>query len=50
MAAFVEIPASFLASIATDNERIPTLYFSAGSVTRHFFWQRLRWLHRPRPT
>lgn len=45
MAGFVEIPASFLASIATDNERIPTLYFSAGSLTRHFFWQRLRWLH-----
>lgn len=46
MAAFVEIPASFLASIATDNERIPTLYFSASSVTRHVFWQRLRWLHQ----
>jgi SAM-dependent methyltransferase len=43
---FVEIPAEFLASIATDSERIPTLYYTGNAPSRRIFWQRLRVLHR----
>ncbi len=42
MSGFVEIPRDFLAAIATDNERIPTLYYSGNRITRHVFWERLR--------
>jgi predicted TPR repeat methyltransferase len=45
MAGFVEIPAEFLASIATDSERIPTLYYTGNAPSRRVFWQRLRSLH-----
>ena len=46
MDAFVEIPAPFLESIATDNERIPQLYFCGNSISGRIFWLRLRWIHR----
>jgi predicted TPR repeat methyltransferase len=46
VAAFVEIPGSFLESIATDSDRIPTLYYSGNAITRKIFWQRLRRIHR----
>lgn len=42
MGGFVEIPRDFLAAIATDNERIPTLYYSGNRATQRVFWQRLR--------
>ena len=42
MSDFVEIPRDFLAAIATDHERIPTLYFSGNPAIRRVFWQRLR--------
>ncbi len=45
MSSFVEIPADFLASIATDEDRIPRLYFEGNPVTRAVFWLRLRWIH-----
>ena len=44
MATFTEIPASFPASIATDGERVPTLYFSGNPAVRRIFWLRLRWI------
>lgn len=46
MRGFVEIPAGFLASIASDSERIPTLYYTGNAPIRRVFWQRLRVLHR----
>lgn len=42
---FVEIPGTFLRSIATDNERIPQLYFCGNALSSRIFWQRLRWIH-----
>jgi protein-L-isoaspartate O-methyltransferase len=43
--AFVEIPGEFLRSIATDNERIPQLYFCGNTLSSKIFWMRLRWIH-----
>jgi SAM-dependent methyltransferase len=43
--AFVEIPGDFLRSIATDNERIPQLYFCGNTLSSRIFWLRLRWIH-----
>jgi predicted TPR repeat methyltransferase len=43
---FIEIPPRFLASIATDSERVPRMYFQVGEVARRIFWLRLRWIHR----
>lgn len=42
---FVEIPRVFLARIATDSDRIPTLYYSQHSAVRRFFWMRLRLIY-----
>jgi len=42
---FVRIPSEFLASIAEGSERIPTLYYSHGSLSGEIFWARLRFLH-----
>lgn len=46
MSPFVKIEDAFLASIATDSEAIPTLYFEGNPLTRGVFWLRLRWLHQ----
>lgn len=43
---FVEIEPDFLSSIATDSDRIPTLYFSKYWPVRKFFWMRLRLIHQ----
>jgi len=43
---FVQIDPEFLASIATDSDRIPTLYYSQYSLVKKFFWMRLRLIHR----
>jgi SAM-dependent methyltransferase len=43
---FIEIPPKFLASIATDSDRVPRMYFQVGEVARRIFWLRLRWIHR----
>ena len=42
---FVEVPGDFLRSIATDNERIPQLYFYGNVLSSKIFWLRLRWIH-----
>lgn len=46
MADFIRIPGEFLAQIATESERIPSLYYSRYRLVRDFFWLRLRFLHR----
>ncbi len=46
MSPFVKIEDAFLASIATESENIPTLYFEGNPLTRGIFWLRLRWLHQ----
>lgn len=43
---FVQVESEFLASIATDSDRIPTLYYSEYSLVRKFFWMRLRLIYR----
>jgi len=43
---FVQVDAKFLASIATDSDRIPTLYYSQYYLVKKFFWMRLRLIHR----
>jgi len=43
---FRYIDSDFLASIATDSDRIPTLYYSKHLAVRVFFWMRLRFLFR----
>ena len=43
---FVQIDPGFLAAIATDSDRIPTLYYSQYYLVRKFFWMRLRLIHR----
>ena len=45
MDSFIEIPGAFLESIATDNERIPQLYFCGNALSSKIFWLRLRWIH-----
>lgn len=42
---FIEIDRSFLRNIATDNERIPTLYYSDYWLVRKIFWMRLKLLN-----
>jgi len=42
---FIEIPTQFLSSIATDSERVPTLYYSKYLLVRKFFWMRLRLIY-----
>lgn len=39
---FIEIDPAFLQSIATDSERIPTLYYSKYWPVREVFWMRLK--------
>ena len=46
MAGFIRIPGEFLARIATDSDRIPSLYYNRFRLVRDFFWLRLRFLHR----
>lgn len=43
---FVEIDPNFLCSIATDSDRIPTLYYSNYWPVRQFFWMRLKLINR----
>lgn len=42
---FIEVPRSFLASIATGSEGVPRLYFEGGPLSRRIFWLRLRRIH-----
>jgi len=42
---FIEIQPRLLQEIATDSERIPTLYYSQSTLVRKFFWMRLRLLY-----
>ena len=42
---FIEIPPHFLADIATDSDRVPTLYYSRYWLLRKFFWMRLRLIY-----
>lgn len=42
---FIQIDPDFLAQIATDNDRIPTLYYSKNTLVRTFFWMRLRLIY-----
>ncbi len=46
MSSFVKLDDAFLASIASDSDAIPTLYFEGNPFTRSIFWLRLRWLHQ----
>ena len=39
---FKEIPRSLLASIATNSDRIPRIYYDGNAAMRHVFWMRLR--------
>lgn len=43
---FVPVPGEFLASIATDSERIPQLYYCGNGISSRIFWDRLRTIHR----
>jgi 2-polyprenyl-3-methyl-5-hydroxy-6-metoxy-1,4-benzoquinol methylase len=38
---FVKVDAGFLQEIATDSDRIPSLYYSKNTYVRKFFWKRL---------
>ena len=42
---FVEIHPALLRKIATDSERIPSLYYSDHALVRQFFWMRLKLLY-----
>lgn len=42
---FIEICKEYLANIATDSDRVPTLYFSKYKPVRKFFWMRLRLIY-----
>lgn len=46
MTHLVEIPAEYLAGIADDSDRIPSLYYAGNRVLRRMFWQRLHSLNR----
>jgi 2-polyprenyl-3-methyl-5-hydroxy-6-metoxy-1,4-benzoquinol methylase len=46
VSSFVQIPNDFLASIATESERIPRLYYCGNAFSTLVFWQRLRSIHR----
>jgi SAM-dependent methyltransferase len=39
---FIKIDSKFLQSIATDSERIPSLYYSNYWLVKNFFWMRLK--------
>jgi len=39
---FYEIDATFLSTVATDSDRIPTLYYSNNIAIKKFFWMRLK--------
>lgn len=43
---FVRIENAFLASVGTDSDRIPTLYYSKYTLVSKFFWMRLRLVYR----
>ncbi len=45
MKGFVDIDSQFLASNASDSERIPRLYYASPRALRRFFWMRLRLLY-----
>lgn len=46
MAKFIVLEREFLRRIATDSERIPTLYYHSFGPLRAVFWQRLKTLYR----
>jgi predicted TPR repeat methyltransferase len=41
---FTKPSPSFLASIATDSDRIPRIYYEGNSVMSRVFWWRLKWI------
>jgi len=43
---FVQIAPKFLAAIATNSDRIPTLYYSQYTLVKKFFWMRLKLICR----
>ena len=48
---FIELDSKFLSEIATDSDRVPTLYYSSNWAVTKFFWLRLRliyWMFRKR--
>lgn len=42
---FLEIERNFLRQIATDSDRVPTLYYSNYWPVREVFWMRLKMIH-----
>lgn len=42
---FIEIDPDFLQAIATDSDRVPTLYYSKYWPVRQVFWMRLKLIH-----
>ncbi|HEY9810331.1 MAG TPA: class I SAM-dependent methyltransferase [Halomicronema sp.] len=42
---FLEIDRNFLRQIATDSDRVPTLYYSNYWPVREVFWMRLKMIH-----
>jgi len=42
---FIQLDPNFLAQIATNNDRIPTLYYSKLDLVRAVFWMRLRLIY-----
>lgn len=43
---FVELDSKFLSKIATDSERVPTLYYSKNWFVKKFFWLRLKLIYK----
>jgi predicted TPR repeat methyltransferase len=43
---FIKPSNALLASIGTDSERIPTIYYSGNALITYIFWLRLKWIAR----
>jgi len=43
---FVKVPNEFLASIATDSDRIPRIYYEGNPAMSAVFWMRLKWISK----
>jgi len=43
---FVQIEAEFLSTVATNSDRVPTLYYSNYTLVQKVFWLRLRFIHK----
>ena len=44
LSTFSKLPSEFLASIATDSDRIPRIYFDGNPAVSAVFWMRLKWI------